>query len=41
MTRRDIYRTGPDGEPDYDGYDEIPEEEDDWEWNLFNDSFNW
>lgn len=41
MTRRDIYRTDPDGEPDYDGYDEIPDPDDDWEWNLFNDSFNW
>ena len=29
MTRRDIYRPAPDGEPDYDGYDEIPDEEDD------------
>lgn len=27
MTRRDIYRPAPDGEPDYDGYDEIPDEE--------------
>ena len=37
--RRDIYRTDPDGEPDYDGYEEIPEEDEDW--RLFNDSFNW
>lgn len=37
MTRRDIYRPAPDGEPDYDGYDEIPEEEDD----PFFDSYYW
>ena len=34
---REIYIKDPEGEPDYDGYEEIPDED----WRLFNDSFNW
>lgn len=39
--RRDIYRTDPDGEPDYDGYEEIPDEDEEWERELFYESYKW
>lgn len=37
---RDIYRRDPDGELDYDGYEE-DEEEDNTEWEMFNQSYFW
>lgn len=36
---REIYRKDPEGEPDYDGYEEIPDEEIE-EYYRFLDSFN-
>jgi hypothetical protein len=36
---RDIYRRDPDGELDFDGYEE--DEEDNTEWEMFNQSYFW
>lgn len=38
---RPIYRIDSEGDWDYDGEEEMTDPEDDWEWEMFNDSFNW
>lgn len=40
MVGKDIYRIDPDGEPDYDGYED-EEEDNNWEWEMFNNSYFW
>ena len=41
MATREIIRRIEEDYFDYDGEEEMPDPEDDWDWEMFNESFNW
>lgn len=41
MVTREIIRRIEEDFYDYDGEETMPDPDDDWEWQMFNDSFNW